>query len=83
MYNDCEALIDDSMEMGMCDILVSKQPPDWTYQVEEIKYNIDSLKDKTRNLVALQTNLLRRPPLDDNTDEERQLADLAAEIKMV
>lgn len=73
---------EENLEMGVRDP-GPRQPPDWTYQVEEVKYTIDTLKEKIRKLAALQTNLLRRPSLDDNTEEERELSALASEIKLV
>ena len=57
--------------------------PDWSSQVEEVQYNISTLKEKTKRLAALHNNLIRCPSLDDNTDEERQLAALTNEIRRV
>lgn len=55
--------------------------PDWAGQVEEVQYNIITLKEKTKRVAALQSNLVRRPSLDDNTEEERQLTALNNEIR--
>ncbi|XP_050690940.1 syntaxin-16-like [Eriocheir sinensis] len=55
--------------------------PDWAGMVEEVQYNILTLREKTKRLAALQSNLVRRPSLDDNTEEERQLAAHNNEIR--
>ena len=57
--------------------------PDWTGMVEEVQYNTLTLKEKIKRLAALQSNLVRRPSLDDNTEEERQLTVHHNEIRRV
>ncbi|XP_069175375.1 syntaxin-16 isoform X2 [Procambarus clarkii] len=49
--------------------------------VEEVQYNIITLKEKTKRVAALQSYLVRRPSLDDNTEEERQLTAHNNEIR--
>lgn len=55
--------------------------PDWAGMVEEVQYNIITLREKTKRVAALQSNLVRRPSLDDNTEEERQLTAHNNEIR--
>lgn len=57
--------------------------PDWAGMVEEVQYNIITLREKTKRVAALQSNLVRRPSLDDNTEEERQLTSHNNEIRRV
>lgn len=57
--------------------------PDWAGMVEEVQYNIVTLREKTKRVAALQSNLVRRPSLDDNTEEERQLTAHNNEIRRV
>lgn len=57
--------------------------PDWAGMVEEVQYNIITLREKTKRVAALQSNLVRRPSLDDNTEEERQLTAHTNEIRRV
>ncbi|KAL7634018.1 UNVERIFIED_CONTAM: hypothetical protein RMT77_015979 [Armadillidium vulgare] len=82
-YSDRTALMEEEyMEMGVRNPQ-SNQLPAWAYHVEDVKYTINSiLIEKIRKLSALQTNLIRRPSLDDNTEEEKQLNALASEIKL-
>ena len=71
------------MEMGISEKLIAKPLPDWTCEAEEVKHNTIMLHEKIKKLAALQTNILRRPSLDDNTEEEKQLASLASQIQVV
>lgn len=57
--------------------------PDWAGMVEEVQYNIVTLREKTKRVAALQSNLVRRPSLDDNAEEERQLTAHNNEIRRV
>lgn len=71
------------MENGLGGGLGDSHLPDWTGMVEEVQYNILTLKEKIKRLAALQSNMVRRPSLDDNTEEERQLTVHHNEIRRV
>ncbi|KAK8405941.1 hypothetical protein O3P69_006976 [Scylla paramamosain] len=72
-YSDQDSLVQcKEMENGLGG-LGDSHLPDWTGMVEEVQYNVLTLKEKIKRLAALQSNLVRRPSLDDNTEEERQL----------
>ncbi|XP_066977785.1 syntaxin-16 [Macrobrachium rosenbergii] len=80
-YSDQDALVySEEMENGIS-MPGDSHLPDWAGQVEEVQYNIITLREKTKRLAALQSNLVRRPSLDDNTEEERQLTALNNEIR--
>ena len=57
--------------------------PDWSFEADEIRYIMGSLSDKTKKLSSLQSNILRRPSFDDNSEEEHQINSLASDIQGV
>ncbi|KAK7067372.1 Syntaxin-16 [Halocaridina rubra] len=80
-YSDQDSLVQsEELENGIGG-LGDSHLPDWAGQVEEVQYNIITLREKTKRVAALQSNLVRRPSLDDNTEEERQLTALNNEIR--
>ncbi|KAG7177648.1 Syntaxin-16-like, partial [Homarus americanus] len=80
-YSDQDSLVNsEELENGLSGIS-DGHLPDWVGMVEEVQYNIITLKEKTKRVAALQSNLVRRPSLDDNTEEERQLTAHNNEIR--
>lgn len=83
-YSDQESLVlSEELENGLGYGGERRSLPDWAGLVEEVQYNVVSLREKTKRVAALQSNLVRRPSLDDNTEEERQLAAHTNEIRRV
>ncbi|KAK3865752.1 hypothetical protein Pcinc_028662 [Petrolisthes cinctipes] len=81
-YSDQESLVlSEELENGLGYGGERRGLPDWAGLVEEVQYNVVSLREKTKRVAALQSNLVRRPSLDDNTEEERQLAAHTNEIR--
>ncbi|XP_042870997.1 syntaxin-16-like [Penaeus japonicus] len=81
IYSDEDALVvSEEVENGVGG-LSDGHLPDWAGMVEEVQYNIVTLREKTKRVAALQSNLVRRPSLDDNTEEERQLTAHNNEIR--
>lgn len=80
-YSDQDSLVhSEELENGLGGI-GDGHLPDWAGMVEEVQYNIITLKEKTKRVAALQSYLVRRPSLDDNTEEERQLTAHNNEIR--
>ncbi|KAG0710983.1 Syntaxin-16 [Chionoecetes opilio] len=82
MYSDQDSLVRcEELENGVGGGGGGGRLPEWAGMVEEVQYNTNTLKEKIKRLAALQSNLVRRPSLDDNTEEERQLTTHNNEIR--
>lgn len=62
---------------------ISRLPPDWTNDVEEIQYEMTKLKNKMKELNSLHDKHLNRPTMDDNIEGEKLIDHLTQEITQV
>lgn len=80
-YTDQDSLVLNEQLEGGVGGRGSTHLPEWSGAVEEVQCIISTLEDKTKRLASLHSNLVRRPSLDDNTEEERQLNTMTNEIR--
>lgn len=78
-YSDDRTALVIDMENGKARAL-SKIPPEWTNDVDEIQYDITKIKNKIKELGTLHDKHLNRPTLDDNVDEEKAIDSMTQEI---
>ncbi len=62
---------------------LSKVPPPWTLDVNDIQFEIAQIKKKLKDLTTLHDKHLNRPTLDDNVDGEKAIDSLTQEITQV
>jgi len=62
------------------EVELGRVPPQWTSAVEELQYSLVRLKTKIVRLKELQEKVVRRPTLDDDTAEEREIQTMSQDI---
>lgn len=71
------------LELGLNSTKAARLPPEWVDGVEEVQYEISRIKQKMKELSALQNKHLNLPTMDDSIDEEHAIEIQTQEITQI